>query len=487
MKKIKFISLILATTMTGSVLAGCSTNESSETTALAETSVVESTIQETEETSSPTPTPEVVMHIDPDTPKLPGYDLLWSDEFNGDTLDTSVWNQEVRRSGWTNNELQAYTDSSDNVYVEDGHLVIRALEVTNDDGSVHYTSGKINGRGHTDFMYGRIEISAKVPQGQGLWPAIWMMPYNEIIYGSWPRCGEIDIMESLGHQTDTTYATIHYGNPHAQQQGTYRLEDGLFSDDFHVYALEWEPGEMRFYVDDILVNSVNDWYTSNNGTTFADYPAPFNQLYFLQLNLAVGGDWPGDPDETTDFSYAAFEVDYVRCYQLPSYDTNVERPPMTFRDLTEDGNLIWNGDLAQEENFYDDELWSFLTANGGTGVATASNGVIEITTDNAGDVDYAIQLVQADLPMINGTTYRVSFEAQSDEDRTMLVDISGPHAGYIRYMEDTTVDLTSSWQTYEYEFTMNENDDNYGRIEFNMGATDSTANIRIRNVRIEVE
>lgn len=497
MKYSKLVSLLLVATMSSSIIAGCSNQSVSETsinagetTSISVESEVVDVIEETtlveESTSTPTPTPEPVRHIDPETPELEGYDLLWSDEFNGDSLDTSIWNQEVRQPGWTNNELQAYTNSEDNVYVEDGHLVIRALQEFNDNGEAYYTSGKITGRGHTDFMYGRIEISARVPQGQGLWPAIWLMPYNESIYGSWPRCGEIDIMESLGHQTDLTYSTIHYGNPHSQQQGTYRLEEGLFSDDFHVYALEWEPGEMRFYTDDVLVACFNDWYSSTNGTTFFDYPAPFNQLYFLQLNLAVGGNWPGDPDETTDFSYAAFEVDYVRCYQLPEYDTNVERPPMAFRELAEDGNLLWNADLSEEENLYDESLWTFLTANGGIGSAVIEDGAFVITTDEAGTDDYSIQLVQPELPIINGNSYTVSFEACSDEDRTMVVDISGPHAGYARYMQDTAVDLTTSWQTYEYVFTMLENDDNYGRIEFNMGGTDSTSTIRIRNVRIEI-
>ncbi len=488
MKYSKLVSLLLVAAMSSSFIAGCSNQNASETTPAASESLVAVeteavTVEETEAPTTPTPTPEPVRHIDPDTPELEGYDLLWSDEFNGDSLDTSIWNQEVRQPGWTNNELQAYTNSEENVYVEDGRLVIRAIQNFNEDGEAYYTSGKITGRGHTDFLYGRIEISAKVPQGQGLWPAIWMMPYNESIYGSWPRCGEIDIMESLGHQTNITYSTIHYGNPHAEQQGTLTLEDGLFSDDFHVYALEWEPGEMRFYVDDICIHTVNDWFTGSSLENMRDYPAPFDQLFFLQLNLAVGGNWPGDPDETTDFDNATFEVDYVRCYQLPEYDTNVERPPMTFRDISEDGNLLW---YDEEENLYDESLWTFLTTNGGVGSGIDQDGMFVITTEEAGTDDYSIQLVQADLPIMNGNSYTVTFEACSDEERTMVVDISGPHAGYIRYMQDTTVDLTTNWQSYEYVFTMMENDDNYGRIEFNMGGTDSTSTIRIRNVRIEI-
>ena len=244
-----------------------------------------------------------------------GYKLLWSDEFDGPELDMEKWNYEMHEPGWTNAELQEYTDSTDNIYIEDGKLVIRAIKTKDEAGNDYYTSGKVTGQNKTDFLYGKVVVSAKVPIGQGLWPAIWMMPTNEGFYGQWPKCGEIDIMEILGNQPEVTYSTIHYGEPHAEQQGSYTLKDGSFADDFHEYSVEWEPEEMRFYIDGILFHTVNQWFSAVGGQDKKPYPAPFNQTFFIQLNLAVGGNWPGSPDETTDFENAKFYIDYVRVYQ----------------------------------------------------------------------------------------------------------------------------------------------------------------------------
>ncbi len=154
-----------------------------------------------------------------ETPQIDGYKLLWSDEFDGKEMDQSKWNYEPHEPGWTNNELQEYTTSTKNVFVRDGKLVLKAIK-TQKDGKDYYTSGKVTGQNKTDFQYGKVVVSAKVPEGQGLWPAIWMMPKDESFYGQWPKCGEIDIMESLGSDTTTSYSTIHYGEPHAEKQGT---------------------------------------------------------------------------------------------------------------------------------------------------------------------------------------------------------------------------------------------------------------------------
>ncbi len=277
---------------------------------------------------------------------LDGYNLLWSDEFDGTELNMEKWNYEQHAPGWTNAELQEYTDSTDNMYIEDGKLVIRAIKTKDESGNDYYTSGKVTGQNKTDFLYGKVVVSAKVPKGQGLWPAIWMMPTQESKYGQWPKCGEIDIMEVLGNQPEIAYGTIHYGEPHAEQQGIYTLENGSFADDFHEYSVEWEPGEMRFYIDGNLYHTVNQWFTAVEGQEDKPYPAPFDQTFFVQLNLAVGGTWPGNPDETTDFENAKFIIDYVRVYQKPEYDTNVEKPAIEFRKPTDDGNLIYNGDFA---------------------------------------------------------------------------------------------------------------------------------------------
>lgn len=421
-----------------------------------------------------------------DVPEYEGYTLLWNDEFNGDSLNMDIWNYEPHEPGWTNNELQEYTTSTDNVFVEDGRLVIKALKTTDENGGDYYTSGKVTTQNKQDFMYGKVVVSAKVPEGQGLWPAIWMMPTDESYYGQWPKCGEIDIMEVLGNQTDTAYGTIHYGEPHAEQQGTYVLDNGTFADEFHEYSVEWEPGEMRFYIDGNLYHTVNDWFTAVSGEDEKPYPAPFDQTFFVQLNLAVGGNWPGNPDETTDFENAEFEVDYVRVYQKAEYDTNVTKPEKNFREPLADGNLIYNGDFAEAEDLDDETNWTFLLFSGGQGSASIADGQITITSEAAGSEEYSVQLVQPELPMYKGKTYKLTFDACAAEDRDMIVCVSAPTAGWIRYLQDTKLSLTTDWQTYTYEFEMTEKDDNNGRLEFNMGKTGSTAEIYIKNIRIEV-
>lgn len=420
-------------------------------------------------------------------PQLDGYNLLWHDEFNGTEMNMDIWSYDPHEPGWTNAELQEYTTSTDNVFVRDGKLVLKAIKTQTDNGRDYYTSGKVKTRGKQDFMYGKVVARAKVPAGQGLWPAIWMMPTWESTYGNWPKCGEIDIMEVLGNEPDLTYSTIHYGEPHAEQQGTYRLPAGeTFADTFHDYSVEWEPGEMRFYLDDNLILTVNDWFTAMPGADEEPYPAPFNQDFYVQLNLAVGGTWPGNPDATTDFDKAEFEIDYVRVYQKEEYDMNVEKPAKEFRAATADGNLIYNGDFSESEALNDDDIWSFLVFEGGVGSASIENGMMVVTTENAGSVDYSIQLVQPEVPMIKGNTYKLTFEACAAEERSMIVCVSAPTAGWVRYLADTKVALGTDWQTYSYEFTMNDKDDNNGRLEFNMGAKGSTAEISIKNVRLEV-
>ena len=419
------------------------------------------------------------------TPSIDGYNLLWSDEFDGKELDETKWNREKRDPGWTNNELQEYTESDENIFVRDGKLVLKAIK-TEKNGKPYYTSGKIQGWNKTQFQYGKVVVSAKVPEGQGLWPAIWMMPNQESYYGQWPKCGEIDIMESLGNDTTISYSTIHYGEPHAEQQGTITKEgDERFSAKFHEYSVEWEPGEMRFYTDGELVLTCNDWFTAEEGMDDKPYPAPFNQPFYIQMNLAVGGNWPGNPDATTDFSKAEFEVDYVRVYQKDAYDTNVTKPPMQFREALPDGNFIRNGDFSVAENLDDDVDWKFLLFNGGEGSAEIKDGEMIIYTQNYGTEEYSVQLVHPDLPMIKGHKYKVTFDIRADEARKCIVCVSAPNAGWIRYLPDTSIDLTTEWKTFTFEFEMKDKDDNNGRLEFNMGKHKDTATIHIKNVRVE--
>jgi beta-glucanase (GH16 family) len=241
------------------------------------------------------------------------WSLVWSDEFEGKKLDYSKWEVEVNAFGGGNQEEQIYTDRNKNVRVADGLLV---LEAHKDNAGIAgttrtYSSGRIRSKNRGDWLYGRFEFRAKMPAGQGLWPAIWMLPTDEQ-YGTWAASGEIDILEFKGQEPKTAWGTLHFGGqwPNNKFKGTqYHLPKGSFTDEFHEFALEWEEGEMRWYVDGILYQTQKEW-NSENGK----FPAPFDQPFHLVLNLAVGGGFVGAPNSETPFP-SRFEIDWVRVYQ----------------------------------------------------------------------------------------------------------------------------------------------------------------------------
>lgn len=223
--------------------------------------------------------------------------------------------------GWGNGELQYYT--ANNATVADGLLTIRARE--QNIAGYGYSSARLRTKGLGDWTYGRFEMRAKLPVGQGLWPAFWMLP-SDNVYGTWAASGEIDIMESLGHDPDRIHGTLHYGGaaPANVSSGeSYRLPLGS-AQDFHTYAIEWERGEFRWYIDDIHYATRTGWWSAGG-----PYPAPFDQDFHLLLNLAVGGTWPGAPDATTEFPQALV-VDYVRVYQRPD---DIAPPRRVFDDM----------------------------------------------------------------------------------------------------------------------------------------------------------
>lgn len=194
-----------------------------------------------------------------------GYELKWMDDFEGTSLNRDNWNVETHEPGWVNSELQEYVDSDENIYVKDGNLIIKPVKTVDAEGNVSYTSGRVNTQNKQDFTYGLFEVRAKVPEGQGYLPAFWMMPTNENLYGQWPRCGEIDIMEVMGQQNNKAYGTIHYGNPHSESQGTYVLNQGNYTDSYHTFSCEWEPGKIKWYVDGVLYHEESDWYSTTVG------------------------------------------------------------------------------------------------------------------------------------------------------------------------------------------------------------------------------
>ncbi|MFM7024323.1 MAG: family 16 glycosylhydrolase [Flavobacteriales bacterium] len=237
-----------------------------------------------------------------------GWKLIWSDEFSAPKIDTSKWSHEVNGDGGGNNEQQYYTDSRNNSYINNNkYLVIKAIK-QNYKGKF-YTSARMRTKNKADWTYGRFDIRAKVPVQRGTWPAIWMLP-TDYVYGSWPQSGEIDIMESIGHQPKTVYGTIHFGEPWPKNKhvgDTTELSQGDLSTAFHVFSVEWEPNEIRWYVDDVL-------YSTKKPGDLDGKHWPFDQNFHMILNLAVGGDWPGPPDENTLFPKYMY-VDYVRVFK----------------------------------------------------------------------------------------------------------------------------------------------------------------------------
>ena len=342
--------------------------------------------------------------------KYTSADLIWQDNFDGTELNTKYWNYEAHEPGWVNAEWQSYpsqkeNEKTGNIYVKDGKLVIQAKKTKNDDGTYSYTSGRVNTQNKVDTKYGRFEARIKMPKGKGFLPAFWMMPTDENLYGQWPKCGEIDITEVLGDKPDTAHSTLHFGEPHKQKQGTYTLEKGDFNQDCHVYACEWEPGEMRFYIDNKLFYTENNWFTKKEGFDEVAYPAPYDQPFYIILNLAVGGSWVGYPDETTKFDdNAQMVVDYVKVYQKDSYKENVKKPEnkVNLRKPDKNGNYVENSSFAKAEKLNDGKNWEFLLAGTGDASAKISKKALHITTKNAGDLDYSVQVVQANIPMEQG-------------------------------------------------------------------------------------
>lgn len=236
----------------------------------------------------------------------PNMSLVWADEFEGSSLNTTFWAHETGNgaNGWGNNELQYYKPQ--NTSIQDGHLVITAKKESIE--GKEYTSSRIITKGKKDFRYGRVDIRAALPKGQGIWPALWMLGSN-FDSVSWPACGEIDIMEMVGGsgRENTVHGTVHWQNEgkHAQFGGKTTLSSGTFSDQFHVYSILWDATSIRWLVDNKQYHVID--------TTPAELDE-FRRNFFFIFNVAVGGNWPGSPNSTTSFPQHLI-VDYIRVFQ----------------------------------------------------------------------------------------------------------------------------------------------------------------------------
>ena len=363
------------------------------------------------------------------------WELVWSDEFDGPGIDLNKWEHEVNAWGGGNNELQYYTDRPVNSFIEDGKLVIQALQetYTGPEGTRDYTSARLRTLHKGEWLYGRFEARIKLPTGQGLWPAFWMLP-TDWVYGGWAASGEIDVVELIGSQPGVIHGTLHYGGewPNNTLSGGSRSGPD-FTAGFHEYAVEWDPLEFRWYVDGVHYHTETDWWSSA-----ADYPAPFNQRFHMLLNVAVGGNWPGSPDASTVFPQR-MEVDYVRVYQRTADLGPSKLIRATGSTRVEAENYGLGG---QGVGYYD-------STPGNTGGAYRSDDVdIEVTIDEGGGYNVGW--------MVAGEWLAYPMEVEAAGFYTVAFRVASQSGGAFRLRNDggpaltgqITVPATGGWQTW---------------------------------------
>lgn len=461
---------------------------------------------ETAATATPavTPAPEVTPTP---APTSDPWSLVWNDEFDDNVIDPAKWTYDlgdgttVGNPGWGNNELEYYTNDGKNVKEEDGKLIITARKEAV--GGKPYTSTRIKTNGLYSKMYGKFEIRAKAPTGKGLWPAIWMLP-EDYTYGNWAASGELDIMEGWGSRPNVVAGTIHYGSqwPDNVYSGKeYVLPGNSTIEDYHTYSIEWEPGEIRWYVDGVLYSTKNDWYSKSSGQPAMNaYPAPFNQRFHLLMNLAVGGNFDGNPTEDTVFP-SSMEIDYVRIYELTGREYR-EPVPVEFEKEPylegaklplEDGNFIHNNGFTEQVDgdagmgIPNTAHWVLYKDEGADAALSVEpiggQNFLKVNISKPGGNTYSIQ-PQAIVSLAKGRYYKLSFDAKTDTARDISVRLTGgAPRGFPAYSPAFKADLTPEIQHFETMFQMKESSDNAARIEFNMGTNASP--VWLGNARLE--
>lgn len=370
--------------------------------------------------------------------------LTWSDEFDGTGVDESKWGFDTGNwildakgnpvtNGWGNNEKEYY--KRENATVADGILSLTAKQEAVHDpvqGDFDYTSAKLLTKGKFSTCYGRIEVRARMDTGASLWPAIWMLP-EEQVYGAWATSGELDIMEGWGSRPSDLCGTIHFGdvwpnNTYLTKE--YTLPDSTVSD-WHTYAIEWEAGEIRWYADDVLYSTQTNWYAVNR-----TFPAPFDQNFYLILNLAVGGHFDGVGDGTqadpTLFANGAqkqMQVDYVRVYQKDGKQTIPVKPSQPAMTL-----YAMAGGNATLQN-YDDRSVAEVLASGSQ--------------------TYSVMLAKECIPLTAGVPYTISFSVAASTKRPVLVTLED--AAYNRLLSETIQADTTPMQ-YTFAVTPEQTD-----------------------------
>lgn len=257
------------------------------------------------------------------------WQLIWSEEFNTPYLNQEKFSYslgnwlinekgEYMIEGWGNQELQYYTNHHENLFIKDSKLIIQAVKKLSPQQFkkyYKYTSARVHTKGKFSFQYGRIDIKAKMPLGNGLWPAIWLLPEDNV-YGEWPLSGEIDIVESKGRISNQVFGTLHYGDLYPDNhhtQGTYVFDINTSINDFHTYSCIWTKDSISWLVDGHIYQTQTKWHSGALDKPHP-YPAPFNQRFYLVLNLAVGGLFDNVKVDDTKLP-AKLEIDYIRVYQ----------------------------------------------------------------------------------------------------------------------------------------------------------------------------
>jgi beta-glucanase (GH16 family) len=280
------------------------------------------------------------------------WDLTWSDEFNGNEINHSNWTYDIAAHGLGNNELEYYTDRPENSRVEDGNLIIEAIKESY--GGCNYTSARLKTQGLQNFLYGKIEARIKLPEGQGLWPAFWILGSNMAAI-DWPDCGELDIMEHINYD-ENIWGTLHWKNTDGMQSEGSKLKTDVTQ--YHNYSIEWSPDTIKWFVDDTQYFEYNI-KDGNNGTT------PFQKPFYIVLNMAVGGNWPKGPDTSTQFP-AKMYIDYVRVYNKRSNDPSKIKGRNTWYKDENTGSWYYlDGDGNPFKGWlFTKDYWHYLDSNG---------------------------------------------------------------------------------------------------------------------------
>ncbi|MFE6076558.1 carbohydrate binding domain-containing protein [Paenibacillus sp. NPDC057886] len=430
------------------------------------------------------------------------WELVWNDEFNGSAIDSSKWT--VQDTGLVyNNEMQYYSPDNARIVKDQNRSVLQIEAKRDQKNGKDYTSGKLISMGKGDWTYGKVVVRAKLPVEKGMWPAIWMMPTAEAHYGGWPASGEIDIMELIGgkESSNKVYSTLHYDavkpdGSHGHDQGSLTLPEGKsFADDYHDFQVEWLPGMIRFYVDGKLHHEVTNWQTKAAGQPeYFTFPAPFDRPFYLILNLAVGGDWPGSPE--SDFTSEAMNVDFVRVYsyknlnQWPDVTLNpIEPKPL--REPQADGNMIYNDQFKEGSGSNGVPLqWQFITNAGGAGDVTIvedeqKGKAAKVAIAKAGTENYSVQLTQMPIFVKKNKKYKIQFDAKASADRTIRSKVTQFEKSWTNYSGEQSFAVSTDWKSYEYTFNMRDGSDANARFEFNLGLDESTvllANVRLAEV-----